>query len=161
VSFKEIPLQNSPLKIKVSPQDFDLYCHAKWFLTNNGYASAYICSGYQLIHRLVLGLHNGSKIVCDHINMDKLDNRRENLRACSRGKNNQNVRARANNKLGFKGVRQKGGVFTARISFKNKGIHLGSFKTAVAAAVAYDEAAKKYHGEFANLNFLRIGGTNE
>ena len=41
----------------------------------------------------------------------------------------------------------------ASISVNKKTIHLGNFKDDVSAAKAYDEAAKKYHGEFANLNF--------
>jgi len=155
MNYKEIPLHNSNLKIKVSIDDYEVYCHAKWFLSNNGYATAYICSEYQKIHRLVVGIFGQTKMVVDHINMDKLDNRRENLRVCSRGKNNQNTGPRKGNKLGVKGVRPRYGGFSARISFNNKQIYLGSYKTLEEAADAYDDAAKKYFGDYAKLNNLK------
>jgi hypothetical protein len=89
----------------------------------------------------------------DHINTNKLDNRRENLRVCTRQQNNCNTNKRSDNKSGFKGVcfekrRQK---FVARIRIDGKLKHLGYFATAAAAHEEYKIAAVKYHGEFARF----------
>jgi len=117
------------------------------------YASATIKNKDVLLHRLILDAKPGEQI--DHINGNKLDNRRENLRLCSHSQNMANRPKHSNNTSGYKGaswdkVRQK---FESQIVCKSKKIYLGYFETAVEAAKAYDEAAKKYFGEFANLNF--------
>lgn len=92
----------------------------------------------------------------DHIDGNPLNNRKSNLRACNDAQNAQNSRRRINNKSGFKGVRylkSKGHIYiTAKICVNYRHIHLGCFKTLEEAARAYNEAAKKHHGEFARLN---------
>ena len=89
----------------------------------------------------------------DHRNGNGLDNRRENIRACTLTENRRNSVAYANNRSGFKGVSSFTGKWVAQISYNNKTIYLGRFVSKVAAARAYDEGAKKYYGEFAKLNF--------
>jgi hypothetical protein len=85
-------------------------------------------------------------MIVDHIDHDPLNNQRSNLRVCSvleNRRNNSVVR-----KCGFKGV-----YIIASITVNGKNITLGTFETVEEAAHAYDTAAKKYFGEFANLNF--------
>lgn len=106
-----------------------------------------------LLHRHLaakMGLRN-----VDHKNMNRLDNRRENLRPCTQSQNLANSKKRPHNTSGFKGVNWHTGTkaWAARLGFQNKRIHLGYFKTAEEAARAYDAAAKQYFGEFARLNF--------
>ena len=109
---------------------------------------------YVYMHQEILTVPEG--MVADHINHDGMDNRRTNLRAATRA---QNVRNRKKyTKTGsskYKGVSWKkdNGKWSARIGLNNKSIFLGNFETEIDAAKAYDEAAKKYHGEFACLNF--------
>ena len=90
----------------------------------------------------------------DHCNGDGLDNRRDNLRPCGY---RQNMRNRSKNRLGrerFKGVyRSKSGMWRVYIGADGKNIWGGAYDDEVAAAMAYDTLAKKYHGEFARLNF--------
>lgn len=102
-------------------------------------------------HRAVMNPGAGEWV--DHINHDKLDNRRSNLRVCSPGENNRN--RRPNSMTGYKGVYKnyKSNTFGASIKVDDKKTYLGSFKTAEEAARAYDAAAEQAFGEFAFLNF--------
>ena len=89
----------------------------------------------------------------DHINGDKLDNRKENLRSCTQSENLYNQDKHKNNTTGFKGVfYDEGKYIRASIGHNNKLIYLGRYKTIEDGARAYNEAAIKYHGEFALLN---------
>jgi hypothetical protein len=101
------------------------------------------------MHRQIMGFPAGE---VDHRDGDGLHNWRENLRSANRSQQTANSR-RAVNSSGFRGVRLRGNRFYAQICFGKKSIHLGAWATAYGAAKAYDEAARRYHGAFAVLNF--------
>lgn len=103
--------------------------------------------------REILGC--GPEEKADHINHDTLDNRRENLRKATNSQNASNGRLRSNNTSGFVGVHWDKSInkWVSRIKINGKEVHLGCFIFAKKAAFAYDEAARKLHGEFAHLNF--------
>ena len=109
--------------------------------------------GFIHLHRSITGCPDG--LVVDHINGDTLDNRRSNLRICTRGENTRNQRLPSDNTSGFKGVSRVGPKWHAQISAGpgERRVHIGNFSTPREAAMAYDAAARKYHGEFARLNF--------
>ncbi len=92
----------------------------------------------------------------DHINTDSLDNRRANLRLATHSQNSCNSRRDKSKTLSrFRGVsfsKRKGKWFAA-IRINGKKTWLGYFNDEEDAARAYDHAARKYHGEFAMLNF--------
>lgn len=97
---------------------------------------------------------NWPKNAIDHINGNKLDNRIYNLREATYSQNHMNKKPDKKNKSGFKGVcyvkqREK---WNANIYFNGKKKNLGYYNNIEDAVKAYNEAAKKYHGEFAVLN---------
>lgn len=92
----------------------------------------------------------------DHINHDSLDNRRANIRSCTRAENSMNTTSRKNSTSKYLGVWWEKGTqrWMAKIRVNGKSKYLKCSKTdEEICARAYDEAAKEYHGEFANLNF--------
>lgn len=125
---------------------FDYLNQWKWFY-NNGYAVRKISRGKNLfMHREILNLPNG--VFTDHINRDRLDNRIENLRPCTKAQNSLNQKLRSDNKTGFKGVSKKGNKWIALIGLKKKRIYLGIFNSPEEASKAYVKASSLYHGEF-------------
>lgn len=109
------------------------------------------------MHRFILNPPFKKEI--DHINGDGLDNRRENLRICTHSENLKNREKQSNNLSGFKGVcwNKSDKRWVGQIFLKGKKcIYLGFFKTKEEAALAYNQAAKKYFGEFAKLNNLSL-----
>lgn len=105
------------------------------------------------IHQIVMNTPDGFDT--DHINGNKLDNRKENLRICTHEENTQNKNLSRDNISGYKGVnkRKKNGKWRARIIYKGKEISLGEYFFIEDAAKAYDIAAIEYFREFAKLNF--------
>lgn len=106
------------------------------------------------MHREIIEVGDG--LLIDHINHKSVDNRKANLRPATYTQSNRNRRkfsGQSNSK--YKGVYWKKNIqkWVAQIGVNRKVIHLGCFEKEKAAAKAYDEGAKKYHGEFASLNF--------
>jgi len=105
-----------------------------------------------LLHRLLLTAPDN--LLVDHINGDRRDNRKENLRLCVAAENTRNKSIQKNNQSGLKGVSKRGNYYIARISHNGKPFYLGTYKTKEKAARVYNRAAQKFHGEFARLNEL-------
>ena len=111
----------------------------------------------QSLHRFIVNAPKGMEV--DHINGDRLDNRRVNLRICTRLENAKNRSISKLNKSGFKGVhfcrdRKRRKVWMASIRVDGKRITLGRYFNILEAALMYNQAAKQYHGQFAKLNLI-------
>ena len=116
-----------------------------WRININGYAVGTVNGKPNVqFHKLVLD--SGEKYV-DHINRNKLDNRRCNLRIATPQMNAINQGVNSRNKSGVKGVyfNKKNGKWVASIIVSNKYIHLGTFETLEDASMARKEAEEKYH----------------
>jgi hypothetical protein len=103
------------------------------------------------MHRLIMLPPYGS--VVDHVDGNRLNNCRANLRVCSPQQNLRYRRCFANNESGYKGVSQHHQRWVARLWMDKQRIHLGTYTTAEQAASAYDCAARLLFKSFALLNF--------
>lgn len=134
-------------------EDTDLISGYNWIKDKNGYVRANKNKKAILLHRLVMGCKYKDGSIVDHINGDKLDNRKVNLRLCDNFKNLRNQKKHIDGKMKYKGIyKTKSGKYAAQIWYDNKKIHLGSFVTQAEAALAYDEAAIFYFKEYARIN---------
>jgi hypothetical protein len=135
--------------VLITPKDLPTVKAIKWYTNTSGYAME--SHGNLLIHREIM--KPKSPLVVDHINGNKSDNRRGNLRICTVAQNTVN-QSRVRTFSGYKGVswHDRDGLWYARLSFNGKNIHLGFFTCPIRAAKAYDVAAAKYFGEFARTN---------
>lgn len=89
----------------------------------------------------------------DHINRDKLDCRRSNLRIATRSQNEANKAKGSRGFSRYKGVtRTKGGKWKAEMTIDGLRLYLGTFEDEKHAAIAYNEAAVEHFGEYANIN---------
>ncbi len=133
----------------VDDEDFDKVSQFRWRLEKGRYAIGGVRSFR--MHRMILSCDVGEEI--DHINGNGLDNRKQNLRVVKHRQNSANRKASSSNLLGYKGVTKAGNGWTARIRVNYKQIYIGYYNSTVAAAKAYDKAAKEHFGEYAKLNF--------
>jgi hypothetical protein len=101
------------------------------------------------LHRLIMGEPLPGMIV-DHINRDRLDNRKANLRICGLRENNRNTGISPKNTSGYKGVSfiPKNRKWRAYIHIEGRQKHLGIFETAEEAAQSYETAAAQYFGVY-------------
>lgn len=152
----QIPLGKDQFAL-VDDDDFDRLRSTRWFLSGSGYAVGFVQQDgrFKLVymHRLILGAEPDA--LADHINADKLDNRRSNLRLATPEQNGQNKRLNSLSETQLKGVgwHKRRRKYHARIQLLGMRYHLGYFEDAESAALAYDAAAKALFGEYAHVNF--------
>jgi len=155
---REIPLTRGKVTV-VDSEDFARLNLRRWYAKGkNGHD--YAVRAMQTNHKKltirmaneILGIPSGS--IVDHANGDALDNRKSNLRPATKQQNNRNARF-ALGISGFRGVTidKHGVLWVAQIKCDGRRICLGRFADKISAALAYDAAAREYHGEFAVLNF--------
>jgi len=139
----------------VDDDDYEALSRQKWYAyqKHSGWYASSTSSRpnrRQLhMHRVIMSAKAGELV--DHINCDGLDNRKQNLRICSRAENARNSRIYTNNTSGYKGVSKNGPGWRATITVENVQHNLGTYKTKIEAFKAYCLAAEKFHLEFANF----------
>jgi len=106
-------------------------------------------------HRLVMDFPD-HPLEIDHIDRNQLNNRKENLRICSRKENGRNIGISKNNTSGVTGVhhRKDTGRYAPKIEVEGVAIRLGNYLDIDDAIRARLQAEKKYFGEFAPQKHL-------
>lgn len=142
----------------IDDEDLWLFNGYKWHVSVKNKGKVYLQRaaryGEVYFHRIIMACPKGKTV--DHINGNSLDNRRENLRICSLRQNLLNKKKRKDGvTTKYIGVHYNklNKNYRGQLRINNKRIEVGSFDTAVEAAVARDVLAKKYFGEYARLNF--------
>lgn len=141
----------------VDAADFEVVNAHVWSANARGYATTLHGDRSLLLHNFLLGSSSRERQI-DHINRDRLDNRRQNLTYVTRIENRRNSTLAKNNTSTYRGVSRhsyKGWV--ARIGSGAARKYLGVFTTAEAAARAYDKSAREHYGMLAQLNFPHKG----
>lgn len=158
-----IPLTNKRRLVGhaiVDAEDYEYLMQWQWHPEWHGYATRSKRINLKTLsikmHRIILGRildrELQSKEKTDHINGDRLDNRRCNLRLATHAENMQNCRLRNDNTSGYKGVSwdTSKNKWIAQIMVNKKNKYLGRFDTPEEGHEAYKKAALLYYGEFAN-----------
>lgn len=136
----------------VDNADFNWLNQWNWHLSGAGYAMRSELGKSIYMHTL---LSNGPKgMDTDHVDGNRLNNSRSNLRVCTRSQNMMNARKQSNNTSGYKGVswQKNAKKFSAYIQVGGKKKHLGLFTNAIEAAKAYNNAALDHFGGYCRLN---------
>jgi hypothetical protein len=140
----------------VSPEDYHRVNQHPWRVLGN-----YVVWAHQpktarptYLHRFIM-----EPPIClqvDHINGDGLDNRRPNLRIVTYSVNQQNSKLRPHSSQ-YRGVSWDKAIekWKSRINLLGKFIHLGVYNDEIMAAQSYDEAAVRFYGPLARVNFRR------
>ena len=135
-------------EVLVDAEDFERVSQHKWQIHPKGYAKGRL----QYMHRFIMNAPKNMQI--DHINDNKLDNRKSNLRLCTNAQNQMSKGLQSNNTSGYRGVYwdKKHNRWGSIIKFNQKQIRLGFYDDVKEAARVYDSKAKELFKDFARLN---------
>jgi hypothetical protein len=152
---KEIQLTGGEI-VLVDDRDYESLSQWKWSLFKGYPARCRKRLGvnrFVSMHREIVDPPKGVEV--DHINGNKLDNRRENLRLSTRSQNQINQGLTRKNTSGYKGVtfHRVLNKWQSQIGIDGKTLYLGLYATPEEAARAYDAKARELFGGFARLNF--------
>lgn len=154
--YAEIILYNKELKEKaraiIDIEDVDKCKDYKWSIRTDGYVSTRTNGTALKLHRFLLSTQKGMHV--DHINRNKLDNRKYNLKECSQSENNKNKGKYKTNSSGHVGVSKvmsNKEKYTSEIRVNGKNHYLGTFYKFEDAVRARQEAEIKYHGKIISL----------
>ena len=144
----------------IDDEDLDRVSQHKWYFSSHGYAATNVGGKTHhrclYLHHYVLGVTSNKQRYIDHINRDKLDNRKSNLRSVTPRESRLNIKTKGK-KVPFRGVN----LYTAtkrkaKYMVSINRTFIGYFKDPIHAAMAYDIWAKDLYGDMAYLNFPPI-----
>lgn len=129
-------------EILIDEEDFEKIVSYSWWVKPSGYVYTQVKKKTIYLHRFLMGAKAGQEL--DHINRNKLDNRKANLRFCTRSQNNMN-------KSGVRGVTPFRGKWRVRIKKDRKEMHVGVFNTYEQAVEARQITERSIFGQFASI----------
>ncbi len=147
-------------EVEIDRSDYGWLSLYEWhpLVVRGGYVYAFrrepVPGGKQktvLMHREILQAGRGQSVA--HINLNGLDNRKDNLRLATKAEITSASSLFKSNKTGYRGVSRSGERYSANIGHKGKSNFLGRYDSPEMAAAAYDSAARVLHGKYASLNF--------
>lgn len=148
-------LLTNGLATQIDAEEYESLSKRSWYIDTNNYVfrTEYVSPTKRrkiYLHRIIMKTPQGS--CTDHINGNTLDNRKENLRICTRQQNSANSKKRRATASTYKGVSldKRDGKWQAKI----KQNYIGRFSSEQDAALAYNSAAQVVFGEFAKRNIL-------
>ncbi len=149
---KLIPLTQDKFA-QVDDCDYEFLMQWKWFARKKR-NQFYAARGSVYMHRLLM--NNPKGFIVDHKDRNTLNNQKNNLRLATDAQNKANTSSRPNSTSRYLGVHwnKANKKWKVEINKNGKNIFIGRFSCEIDAAIAYNEAAKKIHGEFANLNVI-------
>lgn len=142
----------------VDKKDYKYLKQWKWYCDVCGYAArSAIIDGRKsrvIMHRVIA--KTPEDMCTDHINMDRLDNRRKNLRIVNKSQNGMNRLVNKGREIPYKGVsfRKDSEKYRAYGTKDKKRVWLGEYDNPIDAAKKYNKFAKRVYGEYANLNII-------
>ncbi len=161
--FRRIPLTRGKHAI-VDPEDFERLNKYQWQASKGSDTFYAARSVWDKVNKKKSTIKMHREIICpphplvvDHINHSGLDNRKANLRPATKSQNNINkpFKKRKGAHSKYRGVTWQKTINKWQAQIRAKGTHrvIGYYNDEIEAAKAYDEEAKKFHGDFAVLNF--------
>ncbi len=148
---------------KISKTDYPMIMDYKWYLNSNGYpytfgkGSINFGKRGKTLHKFLFRKQRIEKgYVIDHINRNKLDNRRENLRIITQKENSYNRTKNSNSNNTYKGVKldkKTLGTYKAIVTKDNIKYEIKDIPDEESAAKIYDMMAEELFGEYAGKNF--------
>lgn len=155
-----IKINNSIHPLTIDDEDFETLAkigNKIYYSSQHGQVSIYqngLSKTYS-VARIIMGCKRDDGYDIDHIDGNRLNNRKNNLRKCTHAQNCANRVKSCKSSSKYKGVswdktRKK---WQASITYNKRSIGLGRYDDEILAAIAYDDAALLYHGEFARTNF--------
>lgn len=132
----------------IDKDDYPKICKYTWYEDNNGYISTFGENRTDkiLLHRLIMDCSKGDGVIIDHINGERRNCVKSNLRKADYLINAWN--SVGYGKSGAKGVRFRKGKYEARIVYKGKEIYIGRFNTLNEAANARESFEQRFYPEY-------------
>ena len=134
----------------IDDEDYPIVLQHTWHCSHYGYIATRHNGSILFLHRLIMNTPN--EIKTDHINGNKLDNQKSNLRVCTTAQNSRNRKKKPGCSSKYKGVYWDKFKWHSQITYNFKTMHLGLFNNEEEAAMAYNIKATEFFGEYANLN---------